>query len=373
MMNAPLRLALYVPSMRGGGAEHTTLKLACGMARQGYAVDLVLAQAEGPYLAQVPESVRVIDLKAPRVLFSLPGLVQYLRREQPQAMLAVLNHANIVALWAQRLAQVSTRLVVSERNTLFARPPGHLRASHWLIPLLIKYCYPWADGIVAVSQSVAKDLVQQIGLPRDRIQVIYNPVVTPELHQKTQAPLDHPWFEPGQPPVILAVGRFTPQKDFPTLLRAFAQLRQTQPARLLILGEGIDRPKLEALVAELELETDVSLPGFVANPWAYMARAALFVLPSRWEGLPGVLIEALYCGTPLIATDCPGGSREILNGGQYGILIPVGDVAALSQAMITVLKDGHPSPPAASWYPFEEQTIVDQYLNILMGNADGEA
>lgn len=354
------RLAFFVPSMRGGGAERVTLNLARGVAERGYAVDLVLAQAEGPFLAEVPESVRVVDLKASRVLLSLPALVRYLRRERPEAMLSAMCHANIVALWAQRLAGVPMRMVVSERITL-SRSAQRGR----LMPQLIRHFYLWADGIVAVSKGVADDLAQVAGIPRQRIQVIYNPVVTPELWQKAQAPLEHPWFKPGQPPALLAVGRLSPQKDFPTLIQAFARVRQACPARLLILGEGEERPGLEALVRQLGLERDVSLPGFVTNPYAYMARASLFVLSSRWEGLPGVLIEALYCGAPLIATDCPSGPREILRDGQYGQLVPVGNATALARAIETSLESETPRAPRESWRPFELETVVNQYISTL--------
>jgi len=333
------RLALFVPSMAGGGAERITLTLARGLAERGYAVDLVLAQAEGPYLTEVPGSVRVVDLGASRVLLSLPALVAYLRRERPQAMLSALRHANIIALWARRLAGVPTRVVVSERDTL-SLSVQHVRSRRGrLMPQLIRRFYPWADGVVAISKGVADDLARMTGIPRQRIQVIYNPVVTPELQAKAQAPLEHPWFKPGEPPVLLGTGRLTAQKDFPTLIQAFARVWQARPVRLLILGEGEERPALEALVRKLGLEPDVSLRGFVKNPYPYMAQASLFVLSSRWEGLGNVLIEALYCGAPLISTDCPSGPREILRDGQYGQLVPVGDVTALTQAM----KAGIPS------------------------------
>jgi glycosyltransferase involved in cell wall biosynthesis len=167
--------------------------------------------------------------------------------------------------------------------------------------------------------------------------------------------------------VILAVGRLTAQKDFSTLIRAFAEVRRSCPARLLILGEAEERPALEALVKQLGLEQAVSLPGFVANPYPYMVRAALFVLSSRWEGLPGVLIEALYCGTPAISTGCPSGPREILADGQYGQLAPVGDVQALAQAMLLSLRGGALRPPQESWQPFELEAVVNQYLNTLLG------
>ncbi len=362
----PKRLALFVPSMRAGGAERVTLILAREIAARGHAVDLLLAQAEGPHLAEVHESVRVVDLKASRVLTSLLPLVRYLRQERPQALLSMMVHTNIVALWACRLAGVSTRTVVSERVTLSWRTEHTRSKRGWLWPWLIKLFYPWADGIIAVSNGVADDLVQVAGIPREYVRTIYNPIVRPELREKAQAPLDHPWFKPGQPPVVLAAGRLTAQKGFPTLIQAFARVCQVLPARLLILGEGEQRLALETLIRQLGLEKDVSLPGFEANPYPYMARASVFVLSSRWEGLPCVLIEALACGAPLIATDCPSGPREILKDGQYGQLVPVGDIAALAQAIEMALGGKIPPPPEESWRPFELETVVNQYMNVLL-------
>lgn len=215
---------------------------------------------------------------------------------------------------------------------------------------------------------MADDLSRTFGIPAERIQVIYNPIVTPELRTKAQAPLEHPWFGAGEPPVILAAGPLTAQKDFLTLVRAFALVRQRRAARLLILGEGEEWRALEALAERLGLEKDVSLPGFVANPYPYMTRASLFVLSSRWEGLPGVLIEALYCGLPLISTDCPSGPREILADGRYGQLVPVGDAMALARAIERSLNDQKPGRSPESWRPFELDPVVNQYLDILLGS-----
>ncbi|MCH8877475.1 MAG: glycosyltransferase [Chloroflexi bacterium] len=364
------RMAVFVPSMIGGGAERIALNLAGGMSEHGYDVDLVLARAEGPYLAEVPESVRVIDLRASRTLTSLPSLVRYLRRERPQAMLSVLGHANLIALWARRLAGVPTRVVVSVRNTLSRSAQRSPNLRKRLMLKLVRRYYPWADGIVAVSKGVADDLSQVAGIARDRIQVIYNPIVTPTLQAKARASLNHPWFMNGQTPVVLSVGRLTAtnQKDYPTLIKAFAQVRLSRSARLLILGEGEQRSKLEAMVKQLGLEQDVSLPGFVANPYPYMAHASVFVLSSRWEGLPGVLIEGLYCGVPVVATDCPSGPREILKDGQYGQLVPVGDANALARAIEVSLEGNTPSPPAESWSPYELESVVSQYVNLLLGS-----
>lgn len=365
-MDSPTRLALFVPSMRCGGAERMTAVLAREMANRGYAVDLLLAQMEGAHLNEVHESVRVVDLKASRVVTSLPALVRYLRNKRPVALLSMMAHTNIVALCALRLANGSTRAVVSERVSLSWRIQHATHTFSRVLPRLIKRFYPWADHIIAVSYGVADELVQLADIPRERIRTIYNPVVRPDLHEKAKAPLDHPWFKPGQPPVVLAVGRLTAQKGFPTLIQAFARVRRYQPVRLLILGEGEQRPALETLVQRLGLEEDVGLPGFEANPYRYMARAWAFVLSSRWEGLPGVLIEALCCGVPLIATDCPSGPGEILANGKYGQLVPVEDVNALTQAIEMALAGKIPRPPKESWQPFEMETVVNQYLKVLL-------
>jgi len=358
------RVALFLPSLRGGGAERVMSNLARGFVERGLAVDMVLAKAEGPYLSQLPPNVCMVDLGAARVLTSLPGLVHYLRRERPQALLSALDHANVVALWARALARVPTRVVVSVRsNTSWStRYAPTLRAR--LAPLWIRPFYPWADVVVTISQGVADDLARLTGLSREKMRVIYNPVVTPEIFSKAQEPLDHPWFAPGQPPVVLGVGRLTIQKDFPTLIRAFALVRAQRPARLMILGEGEERPKLEALVRELGLEQDVALPGFVGNPYAYMARASVFVLSSLWEGFGNVLVEAMALGTPVVSTDCPSGPAEILEGGKWGKLVPVGDAAGLSEAVLRCL-DGAKPDTVPRALDFSLEKILQEYADAL--------
>jgi glycosyltransferase involved in cell wall biosynthesis len=362
------RISIYVPDLVIGGAQRSMLKLAAGIAARDFSVDLVLARAEGPFLAEVPKAVRLVDLGARRVLTSLPPLVRYLRRERPAALLSVL-HGNVVSLWARRLSGAPTRVVVSERNTLSREVQhysGDMRMR--LMPWLTRRYYPWADGIVAVSKGVAMDLARVERIPEERIRVIYNPIITPEFREKVRAPLEHPWFQTDEPPVILAVGRLTQQKDFSTLIKAFARARKDRPARLLILGEGEERAALEGLVRDFRLQPDIGFPGYVPNPYPYMVRASLFVLSSRWEGLPGVLIEALYCGVPLIATDCPSGPREILADGRYGVLIPPGNPEALSQAIEAALNRKRQPPPRESWRPFELEEVVSQYIHVLLGN-----
>ena len=330
-------VALFLPSLCGGGAERVMVNLACGFAERDFQVDLVLARAEGPFMREVPQTVRVIDLGAKRVRYSLPGLVRYLRRERPVAMLSALDHANMVAIWARRLSGVKAKLVVSEHIALSQATANIASLGVKLRPFLIKQFYPWADSVVAVSCGVAEDLIASTGIPPRKVKVIYNPVVTPELFSRAKEPLDHTWFAPDEPPVILGMGRLTKQKDFPTLIRAFSLVRKERPARLIILSEGEERHSLESLVRELGLEQDVALPGFVENPYNYMKRSAVFVLSSRWEGFGIVLAEALALGTPVVSTDCPSGPSEILEGGKWGRLVPPRNEAALAQAILLTL------------------------------------
>ena len=199
------------------------------------------------------------------------------------------------------------------------------------------------------------------------IEVVHNPIVTTELRELVAEPLGHPWFGPGQVPVVLGVGRLAPQKDFGTLIRAFARVIVRRPCRLMILGDGPERASLEAIVAERGLTGSVDLPGWISNPYPYMAHAGVFVLSSRWEGLPSVLIEALFCEVPVVATDCLSGPREILEGGRYGALVPVGDEEALAAAIETALAGELSPPPAESWEPYEQETVVRRYLEVLVG------
>jgi glycosyltransferase involved in cell wall biosynthesis len=292
--------------------------------------------------------------------------VRYLRHERPAALLSIL-YANIIAVWARRLAGTPQRVILGEHNTLSSVANGERDLRWHLFPSLARWFYPWADGIVAVSEGVANDLAQLINIPLEHIQVIYNPIVTPDLFEKSTAFIEHPWFKSGEPPVLLAAGRLTVQKAFDVLIRAFAQVRKNHRVRLLILGEGEERLALEALIREYELGQDISMPGFVPNPYPYMAHAAAFVLSSRWEGLPTVIVEALSLGTPIISTDCPSGPREVLADGKYGKLVPVDDHHALAAAIITTLTTNILRPSQECWKSFELECVVDQYINIMLG------
>jgi glycosyltransferase involved in cell wall biosynthesis len=354
----PRHIAIFMYSLGHGGSQRRTLSLAEGFSQRGHRVDLVVIDADGPLRSALPSGVQLLELK-PWLLgrigihgrrglelrFAIPALARYLRQARPTLLLSSASHVNLTSIQAHRLSGVPSALVLRVSNAIgdFSAPDGRKAAPAKLAQM--RRLYPRADAIVAVSHSVAKDLDELIEGVRGRIQTVYNPTWHPELLEKAAAPADHPWFAPGAPPVILGAGRLSMQKDFPTLIRAFAQVRKKIAAKLMILGNTKKAHRREALLklaAQLGIKEDFALPGFVDNPHPYMARSAAFVLPSLWEGLPGVLIEAMASGCPVIATDCPGGSREILEDGRLGALVAVRDPNTLAAAILESLK----KPPA---------------------------
>ncbi len=358
-------IAFFLPSLTGGGAERVIVNLAQGMSDRGLRVDLVLAAATGALLEQLPPGIRVIDLHAPRVLRSILPLAGYIRRERPRIVISSMSHANLAALWAARLARQGTPVMVTVHTTLSRATGRQGFLTRTLAPHLRRTFYPWAACMVAVSRGAADDLARTSGVPRDRVQVVYNPVITSNMLTLAREPSHHPWFAAAEPPVILGVGRLTPAKDFPTLIRAFAAVREQRPARLIILGEGEEREALTALVSQLGVAADVALPGFQPNALAYMANSALFVLSSAWEGLPTVLIEALAAGARVVSTDCHSGPREILQDGRLGTLVPVGDPQALAAAIIETLQQPARALPGDALMPFTMNAAVDHYLRLI--------
>lgn len=365
MTNVQPHVGMFMRYLGGGGAEIAMLNLGRGLTKQGIKVDLVLGEAWGPHIKKVPSEIQIVDLKASGTLQTLIALVHYLKQKQPVALISTLHYANELALWAKRLARVSTRVVVSEQNTLSQSIQKEVTVKRHLISLFVKYFYPWADSLVACSKGAAKDLAYNSGLPLSRIRAIYNPVVSPIFLEKAKESVAHSWFVPGEPPVILGVGKLEAQKDFPTLIRAFAHVRQTRPARLVILGWGPDQAQLEALVKNLGIEEDVALLGYVDNPYSYMAKAAVFVLSSAWEGFGNVLVEAMSVGTPVVSTDCKSGPAEILDDGKYGYLVPVGDSKAIAEAVLSILSGQTKSVDLGWLNQFSVETVTHQYCDVL--------
>jgi len=376
------------------------LNLVKGFLARGRTVDLVLCKAKGDYLAEIPVGTTMIELQAtgelqarysaalgnrrdffallrpvllatkiaPEIL-RLRSLQHYIETYRPDVILSALPYANLIAIWAKQMSGSNVPIVVSERNVLSTEcaAPSNFRKWRWrYLPGVVRRAYPGADAVITVSRDVAEDLVTAIGLKKSLVTTIHNPVVDDDLRARMQQALQHPWFTPDAVPVILAVGRLTEQKDFATLLRAFAQIHAQRNARLLILGEGKLRKDLEDLANTLGIKEDVAMPGFVENPFQYMARASVLVLSSQYEGLPGVVIQALACGCPVVSTDCPGGSREILEDGKIGALVAVGDADAMALAILSQLDN--PTPKDVLLRRAEDFSVeggVSNYLALL--------
>ena len=360
------KIAFFLSALDGGGAERVMINLASGLIEKGVDIELILSKAEGPYLAQIPSNVPIIDLQKERLIQSLPALITYLQKNRPTILITALEDASLIAIWARWLSQITTQIIVTVHNNLSLEIRNATQLKRKLSLRLASKFYAQADTIVAVSQGVAEDL-QELGISKEKIVPIYNPILTPELSQKLQQTIEHPWLDPGQPPVILGVGRLTKQKDFPTLIKAFHKVQQQQSVRLMILGEGEERPHLEALVHTLELSENVLFPGFVDNPYVYMAKAAVVVLSSAWEGFGNILVESMAAGTPVVSTNCESGPSEILAEGKYGILVTVGDVDAMATAITAILKetpDSERLKKRADYFSLEN--AVRKYENLFL-------
>lgn len=344
------------------------VQLASGLRRRGHAIDLVLASAAGPYLSEVDADVNIVDLGRASVRAAWPGLVRYLREQRPSAALSTLHYSNIALMAAAMVARSGTRVYLREATTPTAVKlrPNDVKAL--TIRALLKVAYRAANGVIAVSNGVAQDLTDNLGLDAARVHTIYNPVVDEQLFAASKVELEDPWFGLENDHVLLAVGRLIADKDYASQLRALSRVREELDAGLVILGEGPERERLERLVGELGVEEHVRMPGFVGNPFAHMARASLFVLSSVREGLPGVLIQALACGCPVVSTDCRSGPSEILAGGKYGALVPVGDPAALADAITAALRVA-PDRAAlvARSLDFSSAASIQAYENLLVG------
>jgi len=376
------------------------LNLATGFLAKGREVDIVLCQAKGAFLDEIPAGATMIELEAtgglrarwiiarsnlqdffvrlrPVLLAKktapevarIRSLQRYIVASQPDVILSALPYANLSAIWAKELSGSRVPVIVSERIALssYCAAPSNSRKWRWrYLPELVRRTYPKANRVVAVSDHVADELITTIGLHQDSVITVHNPVVDDNLRTRAQQTLEHPWFAQDEPPVILAAGRFTEQKDFATLIRAFAAVRADREARLVILGEGRLRDDLEQLVCTLGIQADVYMPGFVENPFQYMARASVLVLSSAYEGLPGVLIQALACGCPVVSTDCPGGSSEILEDGKYGALVSIGKAGEMAKAVLAELDD--PTPREILLRRAEDFSVeraVNSYLALL--------
>jgi len=362
------RIAIFSSFSGQGGVERMLINLAGGFSGLGCEVELLLLKQNSAYLENVPKDVSVYPFRAQHAKTALPELVHYLRRKRPASLLAAKHRPNQTAVIAKTLAGVDSRIVLRLGTTTSAaiKDKGLLKWFVWKAGM--RYTYPRADAVIAVSRGVAKDIAMFSGMEMSKINVVPNPVITQEIFKMAKEAPSHPWFKKRNKPIIVGAGRLTRQKDFVTLIKAFAMVQKKLPARLLIMGDGRKRGELEKLIEDLKLKRCVDLAGFVPNPYAIMARADLFVLSSLWEGSPNVLTEAMALGIPVVSTDCPSGPREILKGGSVAPLVPMKDQEALAQAMLSILKnppDVEAIKAAVKSYTVEQSS--KRYLEIMLG------
>jgi glycosyltransferase involved in cell wall biosynthesis len=367
------RIAILSPTNRNPGKPHggitpVVTNLANAFVEKGHPVDMVLFVPRD--CLERPQGldgrINIINLGGgPKVVGSL-RLWRYLTTKRPRILLSAGWRANFMAAWSRGLPGVKTKVWGGVHNSLSLGQEGMNPFLRWRKNLGIRHACKAFEGLVAVSHGVAEDFIRTTGVPGEKVHVIFNPILKPELLERALEGPPHPWFGSGSPPVILGVGRLARQKDFPTLIRAFAKVLETRPCRLILLGEGRERPALEKLICEMGLGDAVDLPGFVENPFSFMSRAALLVLSSAWEGFGNVLAEALALGLPVVSTDCPSGPREILEEGRFGTLVPVGNVEAMAKAMMQTLDH----PPEKDWLlqgarRFQVDKCTDEYLTTL--------
>lgn len=365
-----MKIAIFIPSFRGGGAERAMLIFAAELVRRRIAVDIVVSSDSGPLANDVPPEVNVVNLSQPRMVKSIRALSRYLRNERPAVLYSTVVHANVASVIAAKLSGTNVPVVVRESNVPVTEPKKTI--SRWLTFKLIPHTYRLARGIIAVSDGVAKELTALSPRLGSLMHVVATPVIYPELFEKAQLKSGHPWIDNPDVPVILGAARLQPHKGFVDLIRAFAVLRQERPLRLIILGEGPERDRLLEEVERLELKEHVSLAGFIANPFPFMKGAAVFALVSEYEGMPNVLVQAMALETPVVATDCPSGPKEVLVNGKYGELIPMKDQGALVAGLKAALAS--PRRPDASQHVqeiFGSYEATSRYLAVAGLAPDG--
>ncbi len=366
-MSNKLHVAIFLPSLRGGGAERAFVVLANQLVLLGYSVDLLLVKAEGVYLEEVNSKVKIYDFASSRSLLALPKLIAYLRRQHPPILLSALTHINVLSILSSLFCK-KTKTIISERSNLSRSLDRLGRARKKLLQFLIRISYFFADHIVAVSKGVGDDLIINHGFERDKISVIPNPYDIEKIKKKSLVNIDpKPWLT-DDVKLILAVGRLTEAKDYPTLLKAMKLVTEEYSnAHLLILGEGEEKDYLKKIILKLDIESNVHLGGFDINPFRWMRKSDVYVLSSKQEGFPNVLVQALICGSQIVSTDCDSGPNEILEHGRWGALVDVGNYEELAGALIDILKGNKIySDGSERAYDYSAEKITKCYSKLFM-------
>lgn len=365
------KVMFFLPTLGGGGAERTVIQLANSFAEQGLNIDLAVCNLngdKGKLLSEVNKKINLINLDCGRVANAIFSLKNIMQSQQYNCVVATQTHANIICAVAKKLANVKTKLIFREVST----PSKNIKnkgLSKFILKILVKLTYSAADNIVCVSNGVLDDFLDYYGYSKNNLVTIYNPVIDDAYFKKLKAPVKHRFFDKNNK-VILAVGRLTEAKNFGFLIQSFHALYQQYPnTRLIILGEGELRAEFDALVQGLGLQDVVDLPGFDSNPYAYFKYAELFVLSSNWEGLPGVLIQALASKIKVVSTNCPSGPMEILMNSKFGLLVECDDVAAMVSAMNQALFGNYIEYSNTEFeqhcQQFYKENVLNRYLEMM--------
>lgn len=355
------RIAIFIPTLEGGGAESTMVILAQGLQTRGCTVDLILKQRRGELSQNIPESINVIDFNVSIMRYTLKKLVEYEKNYHPDAIISALELPNMTSILASKAVRGCPRVIISIHGLISKQKPIY---NQWFDRLLFSATYPFADDIVTVSQTCAQDAIQYLHLPKSKVKVIYNPIISEGLYQRAEEPILHAWFGAKSKKTILSIGRLESVKDHKTLLKAFKLVREREEAQLVILGEGTLKAEIQQVVNKIGLSEEVLMPGFISNPYPIIANADVLVISSLHEALPNVLVEALACQCPVVSTAC-GGPEEILGYGKYGHLVPIGDHEAMAAAIVKVLK-GDKRLATPEWLEqFSVDRNIDAYLNLF--------
>ncbi|MGL5804542.1 MAG: glycosyltransferase, partial [Xenococcaceae cyanobacterium] len=370
-------VAIYIDSLQGYGADKTLLKIAEGLAEIDIEIDLVTAKKVGKIGSQINPAINLINFDSSRfnLIKNVFGLTKYLIDKKPAILFSSIHFNNITSacsIMLARLVGVKSKLVVRQANSLEYQLKGYPFPIGTLMYPLIKMAYKKADLIICPSKGLLSDLTKFMKAEESKIKLVYNPTVTADIFIKAQQEVDHRWFKQKSCPIILAAGRLKPQKDFKTLINAFARVKRNfKDAKLVILGEGTQRQELQSLITKLNIQEDVDLVGFQENPYAFIAKADVFVLSSIYEGLPNILIEALALKTKIVATNCPSGPAEILKFGKYGSLLPIDSPFLLEAAIAEALEQ-----QVCNWdelnpvKDFEQKSQVKKYGQIFLNLAN---
>ncbi len=362
------KVSFFMPTLERGGAEGVIVQVANQLSRLGYNVDIVVCNEHGSLMSEIDDLVGVKPLGVPRVAFSPISLASYILRDNPDTIVSTLVHCNVVSSWVAKYVASDTAVVLREANTISKTKESAQTLSEWTVNALVPSAYASADSIIAVSESAASDLTKCLSVEEDRIHTVYNPVNIGRIEEKSDRTADHKWLCKDDVEVLISVGRLSKQKDYKTLLDAFRKMRNRSNVKLLVLGEGPQRGKLESYARSIGVGDNVDFYGFVENPYPYMKHSDVFVLSSAWEGMPNAMIEAFVLGLPIVATDCPSGPSEILENGRWGNLAEVGDSDELCSCIdqaLDIEDDDEKRRQERPIHRFDVRSVAKEYESVI--------